>query len=138
MKTKQIEHSIMKFFSKRRLLDGYIGILGIVFFYKVLAAYHNFFYIFDFSLRYVFSISLCYHPQPHDYPMFQFIIKLFKFTLFDNGEKAAQIISERVAKSIAKRKENECKICGGDMKNGECIHKETLQKACDNVRKETR
>ena len=122
MKTKQIERNVMKFFSKRRLLDGYIGILGIVFFYRILAVYHNFFYIFSFSLRYIFSISLCYHPQPHDYPMFVFELEIFKHVLFDNGEKAAQIISEKCDKYMAERKENECKICGGDMKYKACDH----------------
>ncbi len=61
-----------------RLLDGYIGILGFILHYKVLAWYSVILYVFDFSLRlpwvgYVFHVGLDWLPSGKE---FQFSLQL--------------------------------------------------------------
>ena len=95
---------ILQFFLKHRLLDGYIGILGVVLHYKILANYSGWFHLFSLSLRYIFSIDLSFHPRPSHYPPFHFSFSLFEKTIIDNGKKASQRNSDEVQAFIDRRK----------------------------------
>lgn len=101
-----MKQQILNFFQKHRLLDGYIGILGFVLHYKILANYSGWFHLFGLSLRNVFYIDLSYHLRPSDYPAFHFQFEVFNKSLINNGERSAEIISNKVNKYLA---ENEAK-----------------------------
>ena len=99
-----MEQKILNFFSKHRLLDGYIGILGIVLHYRILANYSGWFYLFYVSLRNIISLNLSYHPKPSKYPRLQFALSLFEKKIVDNGEVAAKKISDDVDNWLADEK----------------------------------
>ena len=106
------EIKIVRFFGTKRLLDIHIGILSLHIWVRLLAAYHNFFYIVYIQIRKVFHVSVCYHIQPSDYPRFQFIFELFSLR-YDNGKAAAEIISKKVNEYMKKedsKKEEATKI----------------------------
>ena len=96
-------NKITRFFEKHRLLDGYIGVLGLVFWYKILAGYSSWFYIWDFSLKWIFSTSLIYHSWRGNYPTLTLSFKLFGHG-FDTGNKAAQITRDEVEKDMQEAK----------------------------------
>ena len=98
-----------RFFERYRLLDGYIGILGFIVWYKLLAWYAHFFYIWDLTIKYLFSTQLVYHPATlgkRDYPMFTFRISLFKWEFY-TGKKAAEKIHARVSEYMKESKKRE-------------------------------
>jgi hypothetical protein len=97
-----------------RLLDGYIGILKVVLFYKILARYSVALYIFSLSLRIgrasIFSVDLEYNyfnnkkTDASFYPPFTFTLKVWKWSLFDNTREPARLTSESVNKYMEERK----------------------------------
>lgn len=56
------------FFSRFRALDGYLGVLGIIFFYKVMAVYFNTVDVLSLCLmiwgKNIVSIGIYYYPWP--------------------------------------------------------------------------
>ena len=97
---------VIMFFDKNRLLDGYIRILGLVFWFKILAGYSTEFYIWDFTLKWVFSTHCIYHTFRGNYPAFTLSFKIFGHG-FDTGKQAAQQTHEEVTKWMQERKDKE-------------------------------
>ena len=87
-----------EFFRKHRVLDGYIGILGFVMHYRILATYHSTLIIFSLSVRKLFSVSVYYHPDDEYYPLIEYRVMIGKWLALQNGEKARKEIDEKVTK----------------------------------------
>lgn len=108
---------IINWISEKRLLDGYIGIFGIILFYKILAKYHSTIDIFSLSMRAwkipLFCVRFEYHTwnktksSASFYPPFTFSVKLWKWTLVDNSREPARLTSESVEKYMAAHKAQE-------------------------------
>lgn len=90
--------------AKLRVLDGYICILGVVLFYKVLADYSGWLHIIDISMRAwrlpLFSVDLSYHARNKNnsnsaYPPFTGRVTVLKFTFLDTTREPARITSEK-------------------------------------------
>ena len=79
----------MNFFYKRRLLDGYIGILDMVLWYKIMAVYFSSLYIFYLCLKNIFTINIEYRQSGGsiEFPKFIFQLKFFKWEIFNNIRK---------------------------------------------------
>lgn len=87
---RQFKDKFINFFYRHRLLDGYIGILGFIVWYKLLAVYFQSLYIFDLTCNKIGGVSLEYHiPSPFGikFPLFTFRIRFFKWK-FDTADKA--------------------------------------------------
>ena len=97
-------NKITQFFDKHRLLDGYIGVLGLVFWFKVMAGYSSWLYVWDFSLKWIFSTACIYHSFRGNYPAITFSLKVFGHG-FDTGNKAAKITHEEVVRDMRERDE---------------------------------
>ena len=99
-------NKIANFFDRYRLLDGYISILGMTFWYKIMAGYHTELYIWDFTLKWIFSTHCIYHSFRGYYPAFTFSFKLFGHG-FDTGKQSAQKTHDEVTGWMQERKEKE-------------------------------
>ncbi len=93
-----IVNNIIKFFTKHRLLDGYVGVLGFVFWFRILAGYDSWFHIIYLQLKHVIGIDFSYHPSSKFYPLFTFSLSIGnnKF-LINTGAEAARLTSEYLA-----------------------------------------
>ena len=83
-------NKIVDFFYKRRLLDGYIGILGMVLWYKIMAVYFQSLHVFYLCLKNVFTINIEYRlgSEGTKFPKWIFQLSLFKWSIFDNAKEA--------------------------------------------------
>lgn len=105
---------LLRWISEKRLLDGYIGILDVILFYKILANYMTTLYVFSLSMRAgktpLFSIAIDYHWRNKTntaysfYPPFTAKVTLWKWSLFDNTKEPARLTSEACQKYTDARK----------------------------------
>jgi len=105
---------LINWISEKRLLDGYIGILGVILFYKILAKYHTTIDIFSLSMRAwktpLFGVHIEYHSWNKTkysnsfYPPVTAKLYIWKWTLFDNSKEPARLTSESVNKYMAASK----------------------------------
>lgn len=105
---------LLRWISDKRLLDGYIGILGVILFYKILANYLTTLVVFSLSMRAwktsLFYIGIEYHwvnktnTTYSFYPPFTASVKLWKWAIFDNSKEPARLTSESVKKYMDAQK----------------------------------
>ena len=99
--------------SKKRLLDGQIGILGWVIWFHVLTNYGACVQIIDISTRWLFDIKLEYYPDEHFrkyYPSgWTFKFKLFGRIFIDTGKEGREMVSNSV-KEWTEIRDREAKI----------------------------
>ncbi len=101
---KTMKHKLFKLFNCR-VLDGYIGILGFVMHYRILATYGDVtLYIFHLSVRSLFYFSIQSHSLK-EYPPITFQLDLFGRTIINTGAKASAEISQSVSDWMQEREE---------------------------------
>jgi len=109
--------NFIDFFYKRRLLDGYISILGITLWYKIMAVYHSSLHIFYLCLGHVFIINFEYHIGSSygtvHFPRFIVELKLLKWEIYNNARKTYDELEEWYEKyhneSLAKEAQDKAK-----------------------------
>ena len=92
---------ILDWIINKRLLDGYIGILGIVCHYRILASYHITVSVISLNLRFwkqqVFRLAIDYHSFSRFYPKYTFCLQVFGKG-FNTAKKAAKQTKDSVDK----------------------------------------
>lgn len=107
----RLRFKIRDFFFKYRVLDGYIGILGFVIWYRILATYFSNIIIFSLSTRNL-GFTIEYAPRPLlNYNPIEINIHFFKWR-FDSNAKARKETTKRVDKMMVEhRREEKIKTC---------------------------
>lgn len=95
--------------ANKRLLDGYIGILGVVLFYKIIAQYHNTVYLFSVSAKAgkvpLFNIDLSHWRRgiSNNIPLIRLQVSILKWQ-YDSAAKEIKALHEWAVENSAKWK----------------------------------